>query len=61
MKPTKVTGTPWIEPNGKRGTWIIPTDAGLLTIKEIAAATGERVGSVYERFRRRGVGVIFKD
>lgn len=54
MKPTKVTGKPWIEPNGKRGEWIFPTDAGLLTIKEIGALLGKRPATLYEGFRRNG-------
>jgi len=61
MIPTKLTGEPWIEPNGKRGEWIFPTDAGLLTVKEIAVKLGQRPGSTYERFRRHGVAGVFNE
>ena len=52
MIPTKLIAKPWIEPNGKRGQLVFPTDVGLLSKEECAKLLHIRPGTFYERYRR---------
>lgn len=52
MKPTKLLKLPWIEPISKRGTLVVDTDVGLMTMHDAAVALGIRPATWYERYRR---------
>ena len=52
MKPTKLTGRPWLEPNQRNGEITYPTDVGLLTKEEIGKLLNIKSHTFYERYRR---------
>ena len=52
MKPTKLTGIPWIEKTLTGKELIFPTDKGDFTKEEIGALLDAKPATFYERYRR---------